>query len=34
MQQNRINLIAAQAQRLVDSAALYHAMGGGRVDVS
>lgn len=28
-QQTRINLIAAQAQRLVDSAALYHAMGGG-----
>ena len=28
-QQNRINLIAAQAQRLVDSAALYQAMGGG-----
>ncbi|NDP48286.1 MAG: TolC family protein [Sulfuriferula multivorans] len=30
-QQNRINLIAAQAQRLVDSAALYQAMGGGDV---
>lgn len=28
-QQNQINLIAAQAQRLVDSAALYQAMGGG-----
>ncbi len=28
-QQNRTNLIAAQAQRLVDSAALYQAMGGG-----
>ena len=28
-QQVRINLIAAQAQRLVDSAALYQAMGGG-----
>ena len=28
-QQNRINLIAAQAQRLVDSAALYQALGGG-----
>jgi len=28
-QQTRINLIAAQAQRLVDSAALYQAMGGG-----
>ena len=28
-QQIRINLIAAQAQRLVDSAALYQAMGGG-----
>lgn len=28
-QQFRINLIAAQAQRLVDSAALYQAMGGG-----
>lgn len=27
-QQTRINLIAAQAQRLVDSAALYQAMGG------
>jgi len=33
-QQNRINLIAAQAQRLVDSAALYQALGGGWVDVS
>lgn len=28
-QQARINLIAAQAQRLHDSAALYQAMGGG-----
>lgn len=28
-QQNRINLIAGQAQRLVDSAALYQALGGG-----
>lgn len=28
-QQTRINLIGAQAQRLVDSAALYQAMGGG-----
>lgn len=28
-QQNRTNLIAAQAQRLVDSAALYQALGGG-----
>lgn len=28
-QQNRINLIAAQAQRLVDSVALYQAMSGG-----
>ena len=27
--QTRIDLIAAQAQRLVDSAALYQAMGGG-----
>jgi NodT family efflux transporter outer membrane factor (OMF) lipoprotein len=27
-QQTRMNLIAAQAQRLVDSAALYQAMGG------
>lgn len=34
-QQNRINLIAAQAQRLVDSAAMYQALGGGGwVDVS
>ncbi len=31
-QQNRINLIAAQAQRLVDSAALYQALGGGGRD--
>ena len=29
VQQLRINLVAAQAQRLVDSAALYQAMGGG-----
>ncbi|MEO6986641.1 MAG: efflux transporter outer membrane subunit [Paralcaligenes sp.] len=28
-QQLRINLVAAQAQRLVDSVALYQAMGGG-----
>ncbi|MCL4744035.1 MAG: efflux transporter outer membrane subunit, partial [Burkholderiaceae bacterium] len=28
-QQNRTGLIAAQAQRLADSAALYQAMGGG-----
>lgn len=28
LQQIRISLIAAQAQRLVDSAALYQAMGG------
>lgn len=28
-QQTRINLIGAQAQRLVDSAAFYQAMGGG-----
>lgn len=28
-QQTRINLIAAQAQRLVDSVALYQSMGGG-----
>lgn len=28
-QQTRVSLIAAQAQRLVDSAALYQAMGGG-----
>ena len=31
-QQTRINLIEAQAQRLVDSAAFYQAMGGGGVD--
>jgi NodT family efflux transporter outer membrane factor (OMF) lipoprotein len=30
-QQTRIGLIAAQAQRLADSAALYQAMGGGAV---
>jgi len=29
-QQTHINLIAAQIQRLTDSAALYQAMGGGR----
>ena len=29
LHQMRINLIAAQAQRLVDSAALFQAMGGG-----
>jgi outer membrane protein TolC len=28
-QQTRIGLIAAQGQRLADSAALYQAMGGG-----
>ena len=33
-QQNRINLIAAQAQRLADSAALYQAMGGGWIEPS
>lgn len=33
-QQIRINLIAAQTQRLVDSAALYQAMGGGWVEPS
>lgn len=33
-QQARINLIAAQAQRLADSAALFQAMGGGVVDTS
>lgn len=31
-QQNRINLVAGQAQRLVDSAALYQALGGGGWD--
>lgn len=31
MQQTRISLIAAQAQRLINSAALYQAMGGGIV---
>lgn len=30
-QQTRINLIEAQAQRLVDSAAFYQAMGGGGI---
>jgi len=29
-EQNRHNLLAAQAQRLTDSAALYQALGGGR----
>jgi NodT family efflux transporter outer membrane factor (OMF) lipoprotein len=29
--QNRLSLIAAQAQRLVDTVALYHAMGGGQI---
>ncbi len=33
-QQIRIGLIAAQAQRLVDSAALHQALGGGYVDES
>lgn len=28
-QQTRVNLVAAQAQRLVDNAALYQALGGG-----
>jgi outer membrane protein TolC len=28
-QQTRINLVAAQALRLADTAALYQAMGGG-----
>jgi outer membrane protein TolC len=31
-QQTRIGLIAAQAARLADSAALYQAMGGGVLD--
>ncbi len=31
-QQNRINLIAAQAQRIADSAALYQALGGGWIE--
>lgn len=31
-QQTRINLLAAQAQRLTDTAALYQAMGGGLND--
>ncbi len=30
-QQNRIDLVAAQAQRLIDSVALYQALGGGGV---
>ena len=29
VQQTRLNLIEAQARRLIDSAALYQAMGGG-----
>jgi NodT family efflux transporter outer membrane factor (OMF) lipoprotein len=33
-QQTRIGLIAAQAARLADSAALYQAMGGGVLDTS
>jgi NodT family efflux transporter outer membrane factor (OMF) lipoprotein len=33
-QQARLGLIAAQAQRLADSAALYQAMGGGVLDGS
>lgn len=33
-QQTRLGLAAAQAQRLVDSAALYQALGGGWGDVS
>ena len=33
-QQTRINLIAAQAARLSDSAALFQAMGGGVIDSS
>jgi NodT family efflux transporter outer membrane factor (OMF) lipoprotein len=33
-QQTQINLIDAQAQRLVDSAALYQAMGGGSLNES
>jgi len=33
-QQTRINLIAAQVQRLTDTAALYQAMGGGWVAAS
>jgi outer membrane protein TolC len=32
VQQTKINLIAAQAQRLADSTALYQAMGGGWVE--
>ncbi len=34
VQQTRINLIATQAQRLVDSTALYQAMGGGGVSAT
>ena len=33
-QQTRIGLIAAQAQRLADSAALYQAMGGGALSAA
>ncbi len=33
-EQNRTSLIAAQAQRLVDSAALWQALGGGRVSTA
>ncbi len=33
-QQTRINLIEAQARRLIDSAAFYQAMGGGESNVS
>ena len=33
-QQTRINLIAAQVQRLTDTAALYQAMGGGWIAAS
>lgn len=29
LRQSRLNLIAAQAQRLLDTASLHHAMGGG-----
>ncbi|MHB1093861.1 efflux transporter outer membrane subunit [Thiobacillus sp.] len=34
VQQTRIDLIAARAARLADSAALYQAMGGGALDTS
>ncbi len=33
-QQTRTSLVAAQAQRLVDSAALYQAMGGGTAETT